>query len=492
MQRIGPFFAHAGLSLAVALFAASAARAQDATKPDSAKPEEPAPAPDLAKDLEDQEKETAAKIAATEAAATSWNWPKVRGVTFGGHIMVRGEYRKHSSYAPTATPKLDASTITERVRLFTDLDVNEHLRAKLTIQDTRVWGTEGGLTTNTGNLDLFEGFVELRKLWDAPLSIKAGRMAVPRIGDQRIMSDLIWHGYTRSWDGVHATYNPEGWNLHLIATNVMEAGNLTTPFDADDDHWVMVADWEYRGIENVEFDLYAVARLFDQKTFASETGVGPLDEKRDITLAARGKWKNESLWVTGELAVQGGRQGRDDIFAWAGAARANYTLSTEGFAPAVYAEYAYASGDTRPTDGKINRFDPILPFGHNYHGHADQIQWSNVHAVMAGAKVDLGGLSETLGGWNLHVDGHAFWLASRRDAWINAGGTAVRRDPTRTVAGSGAIGSEVDVYVKGKLFKNLSVWGGWSHFFPGVFVHDTAPLNDRDQDWVFLHLVLGF
>jgi len=173
-------------------------------------------------------------------------------------------------------------------------------------------------------------------------------------------------------------------------------------------------------------------------------------------------------------------------------AKAVWKLSTEGLAPTFDLEYAYASGDTRPTDGKINTFDPIFPFAHFYHGHMDLIRWSNVHAVKLGSKIALGGVSEMFAGWNLHTDFHAFWLASRRDAWYSAGGAQLRRDPTRTVAGSGAIGSELDVYLKGKLWKNLSIWGGYSHFFSGVYVHDTGPQNDRDQDWVFLMMTLKF
>jgi hypothetical protein len=426
--------------------------------------------------------------------------PGSASLTVSGHVMVRGDYRKHNSYAAAADPKVDASAFVERLRLSFDLEVNEHLRAKAVIQDGRTWGTEGTLNgTTTGGkeaTDLYEGYLEGRKLFGMPWTVRAGRMMVPRLGDQRLFSDLIWSNFPRSWDGVHSIYG-ETSKLHAIATIFTEVGAASTAADADDDFWNFLLYWQYRAIENLEVDVYFNARVDDTLTYASETGVGPPDNRRDVTLGGRYKWKglDGAFWTSGEIAVQGGRIGGDDILAWGGAIKADYTLSKAekgALNLAADFEYAYASGDTRPTDGKINTFDPLLPFQHFYHGHADQIRWSNVHAVKLGTRWNLGVLGSSFEGFTFHTDFHAFWLASRRDAWYSAGGAAVRRDATRTVAGSGAIGSEVDVYVKGTLWKNLGIWAGYSHFFPGVFVHDTAPQNDRDQDWVFLMLTLQF
>ena len=152
------------------------------------------------------------------------------------------------------------------------------------------------------------------------------------------------------------------------------------------------------------------------------------------------------------------------------------------------------SVDTRPTDGKINTFDPLFPFAHAYNGHADAVNWKNVHVAKVGVRIALDALHEGCKGWGLHVDALGFWLASRRDAWYGVVGGSWRRDPTRTVAGSGAIGSEIDVYLKGKIYGAIGAWIGYSHFFPGVYANDTqtAPGQERDMDWVFAMLTFKF
>jgi hypothetical protein len=465
----------------------------------------------------------AKEAAKDEQEAAQFKLPGSATLTLGGQVMVRGDYRRRTAYTATPTtvadPEVDSSGIVERLRLSFDLKVNEWLRAKAVIQDSRGWGTEGtagsvqlnGTNTKTGGVpparnptDLYEGWFEATKLFDKNWSLKVGRMMVPRFGDQRLFSDLIWSHFPRSWDGVHTVVGTKS-RLHGLATILTEVGAASTATDSDNDYWNFLVYWEHRTIENFEIDVYLNIRADEARTYPSETGVGPADVREDATLGGRYKFKalEGQFWTTGELVVQGGRVGGDDIFAWAGVVKADYKFSKpEAGALNLAAdfEYAYASGDTRPTDGKINTFDPLMPFQHFYHGHADQIRWSNVHAVKLGTRFNLGAIASVFEGFTFHTDLHGFWLASRRDAWYSAGGATVRRDPTRTAAGSGAIGSEIDIYIKGTLWKNLGLWTGYSHFFPGRYARHTAPASsptvpnhqELDQDWVFLMLTLKF
>lgn len=465
-------------TLAVATLLTAPATAQDP----------PAPAPAAA---------TTAAALPAEPAGGAWRLPRVDSLTFGGSLRVRGECWRPATYdvlpAAPADPGLDASFVLLQTRGWLALDVNAHVAARVELQDSRAWGTEGGVTGNLAGLDLFQGFVRFRSMAEAPLDLTVGRFAVPAFGSERLMSPLPWHNYGRAFDGGHLVWSPGALTIHGIAALLTEASVAGTFPDnwADDDHWFtgLVAEW--RPADSPwKADAYCVGRFSESRTTASESG--PPDRWRQLTVGMWWQWAPVPLTATAEIYAQLGWQGRDDVQAWAFAANATWS----GAAGAVLAEYAFASGDTHPTDGRINTFDPLFPFAHFHHGHLDAIQWSNVHVAKLGTRVALDGLAQACTGWSAHVDVLGFWLASRRDAWYGVNGGAWRRDPTRTVAGSGAIGSEVDCYVKGPLYGVVDAWAGYSHFFPGPFVHDTAtPASggeDRDQDWVFVQLTTRF
>jgi len=425
-----------------------------------------------------------------------WKLPRVESLTLGGSLRVRGEFWRPATYdvlpAAPADPGLDASWLLLQTRLWLALDVNAHLSARLELQDSRAWGTEGGVTGNLAGLDLFQGFVRFRAIADLPLELTLGRFAVPAFGSERVMSPLPWHNYGRAFDGGHLVWTAGALTLHALGALLTEASVAGAFPDnwADDDHWFtgLVAEWRPDGA--LRGDAYVFGRFSESRTTASE--LGPADRWRQATLGTWWRWEEKPVAVTAEAYAQLGRQGHDDIKAWAAAV----SVTWSGAAGALLAEYAFASGDTRPTDGKVNTFDPLFPFAHFHNGHLDAIQWSNVHVLKTGARLALDALGDACRGWSAHVDVLGFWLASRRDAWYGVNGGAWRRDPTRAVAGSGAIGSEVDVYVKGPLYGAVDVWAGYSHFFPGRFVHDTATPSsggdDRDQDWVFVQLTTKF
>jgi hypothetical protein len=441
---------------------------------------------------------TAPEPAAPKPATGQLLLPGVESVTLGGAIRVRGEFWRPATYdvlpAPPADAGLDASWVLLQTRLWLAVEVNPRVAARVELQDSRIWGTEGGATGNLAGLDLFQGLVQFRMDAGGPLELTLGRYAVPAFGSQRLMSPLPWHNYGRAFDGGRLVWSRGTLKLHALGALLTEASLAGTFPDtyADDDHWFTALVAEWRPPDSAwKADAYLFGRWSESRTTASE--VGPADRWRQGTAGVWTSWAPAPMAFTAEAYGQFGRQGRDDIRAWAFAATASVAA---GPALQVMVEYGYASGDARPTDGDVNTFDPLFPFAHLHNGHIDAVQWSNVHVAKLATTLALGPLAAACEGWTVHVDVLGFWLASRRDAWYGVTGGAWRRDPTGTVAGSGALGSEVDGYLKGPLGGGVDLWLGWSHYFPGRYVHDTATPSsggdDRDQDWLFAQLVTRF
>lgn len=411
--------------------------------------------------------------------------PGLESLAIGGQIRLRAEFRDVADYRVPGTfgraagdHAEDYSTFAvERMRLHLDAAVSRKLRVFVQLQDSRILGDDpiGG---DTADFDMKQGFLEVREIADVPLSIKAGRMEVPTLGDGRLISPLDWSNNGRSWDGVQVTFAPEGWSILAWGVNLAE-GSL---FGArsKNDHYMVGAYATCRKLENHEFDFYLLGRLLADDDFASESG-GPLGPRKDGTVGIRGKGKAWFADYSGELVFQFGDQNGDDVRAWAVVATAGVTFDHD-WKPRVGFEYAFASGDGDPSDGNLRTFDPIFPFGHLYHGHADLVGWRNVHAFMMALR------AQPAKEVSVHLDVHAFRLAEEEDAWLSAAGTAIRRDPTG--AADPWVGYEIDLYARWKLLERLEFWAGYSHFFAGGYVADTG--DDADQDWVFFQVALNF
>lgn len=414
-----------------------------------------------------------------------------------GALRVRGETRDHADYRVPGTfgrpawadPRDGADMILQRTWIGFELEVRERVRAVVSIMDSRLWGDQPA-AQDTAETYVREAFVEARDLFGEPLRVRIGRGLLPNLGDQRLFSSLEWSNTPRQWDAVQVTYEPEGWMLSAFASNLREAQVQTPAGDENDDFWLVGVYASCRLIERHELDLYAVWRDLSDEVFTGEprakNGFAPRPgDREDWTLGARLKGEVWRLGWSAEAVYQYGDQAGDTVDAWAAAAKAWYThpLDEEGRKVRVGVEYAFASGDRDPADGRNQTFDPLLPFGHFYHGHLDLVGWRNVHALSAQLAVfPLPWLS-------VHADGHVFWLDQRRDAWYAANKSPLRRDPTG-VADS-HLGAEVDVYVQARVWEDrLFLWAGYSHFWTGEYVRETG--GSADMDWAFLQLELSF
>lgn len=419
-----------------------------------------------------------------------------------GEIRARGEYRDPAEYRipgqagrPATDDQSDATDFALlRTRISLDFKVTKNLRGLIEIQDSRVWG-DVAAGADVAEVFVRQSFIEIMEPMDIPIWLWVGRWDVPQLGDGRLMSPLYFRNVTRSWDGVQAfghfggtPEKPMVWAT-AFAANVREGAIFAADQDENDDFWFNGLYVSFRGLKGHEFDGYLFNRYFSDRIFTSEKRAR-LGDKKDYTLGFRTAHDFGVAGFTTELAWQYGDQAGDRVRAWAGAVRGWLEFEfDEVRSLELAAEYAYASGDRDPNDGKIQNFDPLVPQNFRHHGNMNLVAWSNVHDTSLEAKFTI------FKGVRILTEAHAFWLDKRKDGWFGVNHTLLRRDTTGT---SGSfLGTELDFIIEWKLFEErLRLRAAYSHFWAGKYVRDTGRntpgRSSGDMDFAFVEMTLSF
>ncbi len=420
---------------------------------------------------------------AAKPEGTFLELPMVEKATIGGQVRVRGEYKDPVDYRLPGTYGRPADQEVEdadeilllRSRLHLDLDLKHDISAFLQIQDSRIFGQEGGVTGNTDTTDLHQGWVRFSNLLDQPLEVTVGRIELPSLGDARLVSALDWHNMARSWDGVAATWSPSDFWIYASSAIIRES-----PSTGNGDQYFHALYGSYRGVERHEFDAYLFVRDYRDEPVIGEDGLA--GDLTDVTAGVRLKGAFSGFDYTGEAIFQTGDYANDEISSHALAGTLGYTFEHD-WKPRLGIEVTVASGDEDPADGDRETFDPLFSFAHAYHGYYDIAHWKNMHTFMATARVKP---EEWL---TLQVDFHVFHLEENRDGWYSVPvGATIRRDPTGGSANR--IGKEIDVHAKIKVNEHLAFWLGYARFMAASYVERTGP--DPDGDWFFCNMTVSF
>lgn len=411
----------------------------------------------------------------------------LKSLDVGGAVRVRGESKSPFNYMVANRNRSEDFALL-RSRLHIGFDVNEHLAALLEFQDARVFGEEMSLVADTDGADLQQGHIILKNLedlclgeaddsWD--LTVYAGRKRLPNYGDQRMISSLDWGNVGRTFDGAQVVAKSEHAQVDFLYALINEGAGVT---GAGNDDVLGGVYATTSAVPNVTLDGYWFGRNFKTDGVTGENGaVGDLE---DHTFGARAKAKSNGFHATVEAARQSGDFSSDTVQAWAWATEVGIASAPGSvpLSPAFAAGWTFATGDGNPNDGKRETFTPVAPFGHAYQGHYDIFAWQNGHDYYLKAKVS------PMKKCTAHADFHFFRLAEDKDAWYNAGGAVLRRDPTGNSGKN--IGRELDLYLKCTVFDHLKIWTGWSHFWDGSYVGRTG--GGGQGDFFFFQMELFF
>ncbi|MBI5508061.1 MAG: alginate export family protein [Deltaproteobacteria bacterium] len=286
------------------------------------------------------------------------------------------------------------------------------LRARLTLQDVRVWATErstqGDYTAD--GLDLHEGYVQL----GVDDALRVGRQEIV-FGRGRLLGNSDWIQQARTFDALVLWHQTPNAKLTFVATRVKESAGAHPFFD------VLAGE-----LQTTRAGLrLSVPVICMTNQWLKSTDRGPSTEGWSLAtggadLSFDGPW-------FGRAEVYG--QTGTNHFAYLFAASAGYTLS-ELWAPMLGIEYL--SGDKDHTNRQSGTFDTLFQSSRAFYGLMDR--FANIAAdTNDGGLVDILAQNHArLGAGTLDVAVHHFRLA-RPDRLGNDGALGIEADAVYSV-----------------------------------------------------------
>jgi Alginate export len=365
----------------------------------------------------------------------------------------------------------------QRVRVYGDLWYQDRLRGYVEfISAGRSGGDLPALPIDRDLADLLDAFVDV-KIADVaahPVYVRVGRQEL-LLGSQRLISPLPWANMRRNFDGVRAFR--QGDNFDVDAFWVEPVIPNKNQFDQADHSQQFGGAWfTYRPVKGTFLDLYYLyynnSRTIVQQGIArAPTHVNTIGSRYAGDL-------NNYLWDV-EGALQFGETANRDLIAGMATVGGGYHWAKFHANPTLWFYYDYASGDANPNAGQATTFNQLFPFGHYYLGWADiaarqNIQDANVHLGLYPVP------------WlTVWMQYHHFWLAQAQDALYNAGGVAIRRDPTGNAGNN--VGDEIDLVMNFHIDAQSDVFFAYAQVFGGSFLQATAtPTRAANTEALYL------
>ncbi len=432
-------------------------------------------------------------------------------VKLGGQIRTRAEYANGfynvpdltlpgaSSAVRGAAESVDDNYVLNQTRLWADADVNEHLRVFIQLQDSRAFGVEGttvGFAADGPNnrIDIHQGYFDVRKLFDLPLTVRVGRQEIIW-GDHRVIGNFVWSNQGRVFDGGRFMWDTDAIHAEAFAVTVDEDGFLPVDGDDNSDESIYAAMIGFKKlIPSALLELMYIQKNDQDDTSSTLVATGNTAAFgdpviiHDFGIRIDGKLPNlDAVDYTLEAHGQLGDYGDHDQEAWAFAGRVGYTFTEVAWKPRIGFEYAFASGDDDPGDDDHETFDNLYPTNHwqgNY-GFIDLVSWQNIHDFRGNIKVS------PTSKLTMQVDYHYFLLDEEEDGWyFAAGNLAAARPAGGFTTNDDNLAQEVDLTVSYDLYKNVKILAGYSFFGAEDWIEDT--IDDINTHWGYLQTTVTF
>ena len=411
-------------------------------------------------------------------------------VELSGEMRSRAEGRENADFN---SDRLDGALfVLNRMRLDISRDLHEDIRLLVQIQDSRIWGEEGGSLASLSNFDLHQGYFQVDHIANLPLRIRIGRQELA-FGSGRLMGAYDWHNIGRAFDAATISL---GDSLQQVNLWVAQVRDQNAPKIARNQEFAGVYYSNRKRLPDL-IEGYALL-FYDWRNFDSLSDLDVPVKKSEKGTNHLALWtigtrfqssKTRSFVVEAEGAYQIGDRGPEDIRAFALAFRGDLKLDAK-YSPTLGVGYTYGSGDDDRKDLRVETFTSLFPDVHNHLGDLDYASWSNISAYEASLEMHPA-KSLSFKAQILHLR-----IATDNDAWYRAGGYLVGSPAEiyRTaVPGAGkTVGNEIDLGLTFLYRDQLSIRAGLSAFFVGEFIDNTGGLRADDSYWGFLETSIRF
>jgi hypothetical protein len=382
-------------------------------------------------------------------------------------VKFSGEYRTRIEGITGAGFRTDASDAYDlsRVRLNLTFTPQPWLKTVFQGQDAQVMGRnakpDGPPYEDT--FDLRQAYVEFAKPEGNSFELRVGRQEFV-FGEQRLVGHVSWLNTARSFDAIRGAYRSKNFRIDAFLASVVNVreGEFNKRTDGNNFHGAYGSFTSL--VPKATIEPYVFWRL--SRGVRSESGTLSKLDFKTVGLRWAGKLPANFDYSV-EMATQTGSLGSDDVQAWGGHWLVGYTVAKPTAKPRLFVEYNFATGDANPTDQRRQGFDQLYPTPHDKTGLADQVGWKNIHHIRGGLELKPTKKLSTSTSY------HSWWLANTHDGLYAASGTLI----ARVVNGSAGrhVGQELDAQAIYPLSPQIQIAPGYSHIFPGTFLHNATP-----------------
>ncbi len=435
-------------------------------------------------------------------------------LVFDVQERLRGESRNNNfDFNSGIKSPTDGNWLEQRFRLGMTVKPVSGVTIYAQAQDSREIGADRrpnpGVMGAEGNdlFDLRQAYVELSNGEPTGLSLKVGRQILS-YGDERLVGAFDWNNIGRTFDAAKVRYQGDKWSVDAFVSSVVVPArgefNESDVFENTKTHKNQVFSGVYYSDHHLDFqttEVYAFGldqendpittkTLTKVKTKAIPAAGGkkavpaktvtkttfkttPVTSSDFVTVGTRIKGdphKLNGFEYDGEFAFQAGDVANKSLLAGAAHAGVGYNWFEACWKPRLYVEYNYASGSD--TKGENGTFQNLFPTNHKFYGYMDLFSWQNLSEPAVWFTIT------PIKPLAVEFSYHAYWLATTQDAWYRANGVTQVR--AITPAADPFVGTEFDVKATWTVCKNLSLEGGYSHFFAGDYLVATGAHSDAD------------
>jgi hypothetical protein len=367
-----------------------------------------------------------------------------------------------------------------------DLHLGDHVR--VFAQGKSALATDvdlpGGKTpAQVDDIDLQNAFAEITVPIPGAdrvrLRVRGGRQEM-LFGNQRLVSPSDWSNTRRTFDGVRADLEAQGWRIASFWTRPVRVREEELNDHAAGDEFYGVYATGRLPFEEVGgpgLDLYWLGLERGNRTVNGTSGP---EDLQTVGLRTFGDIFDTGFDFELEGAFQTGDLDSRSIRAGMVSAELGFTPAGVRFAPRVHVGGDWASGD-HERGGSVQTFDPLFPFGHRFFGEIDAVGRSNVRAVSGGIAL------RPLAGVTAAVTAYRFWLDDSHDALYSATGAVLRPGAP---GASRDVGTEVDLQLGWQWDPHTLLGLGYGHLFPDDFVEETGPSRAIDFFYLFLQFTM--
>ncbi len=425
---------------------------------------------------------------------------KADKLTFGTEIRFRGESQNNFNakfYGPHPPRGSEPDNfLLGRFRLGFDYRPSEVVHVALWGQDAREWGSgfhnrdfynrifRMEYSPYTDELELWNTFIEIRKPFQLPIGLKAGRQQI-YYGDNRVFGPGQWGNTGRwMWDAVKMSYYfSKGFvDVYYGRTMIHEPNK----FSLNHRHgFESLGTYTHislpKSLLGIGIEPFAMTKRDHHKNYKGEDGrMGSLDAAyAGIRIYKKGF---HGFDFDATYIQEFGDYAHDTIQAYGYHLLGAYTFAACPWRPRVSIEYSVGSGDKDPNDGKRGAFDGAFGARDKMYGRMNLFRWRNIRD----AQVNLELRPKNWNWFYCKAEFHKFWLDEKKDGWSM--NPVFYRD--KTGRSGNEVGEEFDLVCKFDLPKGNQIQVGYGHFWPNEFVKKVA--SDKQADWFFVQWQFKF